>query len=86
MAFTHTVNPNYFLNKHKPNHIHNHHTPSASEIFLRTFRSENGIRSVSVNRSKEGQSRVLVLYTGGTIGMMKNDKKGMFNSINLSVH
>ncbi|PNF24025.1 L-asparaginase [Cryptotermes secundus] len=63
---------NHLLSNHETNH---YHTPSASEIFLRTFRSGPGIPSGPISRSKEGESRVLVLYTGGTIGMMKDDKK-----------
>ncbi|XP_069688700.1 L-asparaginase-like isoform X2 [Periplaneta americana] len=41
-----------------------------SQILLNTFRNEF---SAPINRNKERESRVLVLYTGGTIGMMKND-------------
>jgi L-asparaginase/Glu-tRNA(Gln) amidotransferase subunit D len=87
MATTRSLETNHVLNKHDANNLWNHcHTPSASEIFLRTFRSGPGIPSLPVSRSKEGESRVLVLYTGGTIGMMKNNKKGMIKSIIILVH
>jgi L-asparaginase/Glu-tRNA(Gln) amidotransferase subunit D len=82
MATSQSVSSNHALNNPEPKHLFNYHrTPSASEIFLRTFRSGFGTPSVPVSRSKEGESRVLVLYTGGTIGMMKNDKKGMMKSV-----
>jgi L-asparaginase/Glu-tRNA(Gln) amidotransferase subunit D len=78
MAAVETARSKHSVNNHNSNHMHNH-AHSVSEIFLRTFRSENGTRVSPVSRTKERESRVLVLYTGGTIGMMKNDKKGMFS-------
>jgi hypothetical protein len=78
MATTQSVHCIHVPKEHEAKHLHSHHhTPSASEVFLRTFRKETGLPFAPVCRSKEGESRVLVLYTGGTIGMMKNDKKGM---------
>jgi len=66
-------------NDHETSNVHNsHHADSIREIFLRALRGEGGIHCAPVRRTKERESRVLVLYTGGTIGMLKNDENGTF--------
>jgi L-asparaginase/Glu-tRNA(Gln) amidotransferase subunit D len=81
-----SVHCSHVSNEHKAKHLQNRHqASSASEVFLRTFRRETGIPLAPLSRSKDGESRVLVLYTGGTIGMMKDDNKGMIKSVILLV-
>jgi L-asparaginase/Glu-tRNA(Gln) amidotransferase subunit D len=70
------------LSEYRPKHLqYHHHAASASEVFLRTFKRETGIHYAPLSRGKDGESRVLVLYTGGTIGMMKNDNKGKIKAM-----
>lgn len=62
---------------------------SAVSQFAKTYNIQNERRSSlrrnvskgNLGSSDETESKVLVIYTGGTIGMMRNDNNGKFHNI-----
>lgn len=80
---------------HAPNSIPAESQPSNAQLPVKTFGDRDGgddldslgcqpfrIRSDSISNNENGdqnESKVLVIYTGGTIGMIRNDENSKCN-------